>query len=315
LKKAEKIAAEDDNVTYLKDSLVYLYGIGEYSPFLLSLSNFDLSSSVDWIVISNWFIGGTSVFAILIILYLLFEIFGFIRRESKTAKQQLELLYAVAHELKTPMGVVMLHGEKVLEEHKASEKDKRATLMLNEIQGMNQRLMDVLAQSKLEGGRHQMNRESINLREHAEAVAEGYEPLAEDKNISVEVAGEDLLLYADGYLIKYAISNYLSNAIKHCPEGGQVKINVQKKKRSVVLTVWNEGSHIPQSNIGRIWDPFYKVGDGGDNAKKGSGLGLSIVRSIVTLHGGSCGVRNTPDGVAFWCAFPIRKGMKRRQTS
>lgn len=310
--------AERSGRAFLKESLVYVTGTVKYSPFLLSFSDFILSctDTVCLLPCSQWSIGTILGCAIFIVLFLLIEIMSFMRRENKASKARLALFHMVAHELKTPMGVVMLHGEKVLEEQKAAEKDKRALLMIEEIKGMNQRLLDVLAQSRLEGGSYQMRREAVSLRELAEEVAEGYEPLAGEKGVAVEIDGEDLRLYADGYLVKYAISNYLSNAIKHCPQGGQVKIDVQKKKRSALLTVWNSGSHIPQSSLGRIWDPFYKVGDGGDNSKKGSGLGLSIVRSIVSLHGGGCSARNTPDGVAFWCSFPMRKRKKaaRRNT-
>lgn len=231
--------------------------------------------------------------------------------ERRLYKQQNDLFYAIAHELKTPMGVVMLHGEKVLESETAQDKDERTLGMLEEIKDMNQRLMDVLAQSKLEGGRYRMKRSSVSLLTLAREVADGYEPLADDKDIMIELTGEDLHLTADGYLMKYAISNYLSNAVKYTPQGGQIKIEVHQKKRSAVLTVWNAGSHIPQSSIGRIWDPFGKVSDGSDNAKQGSGLGLSIVRSIVSLHGGSCGAENRDGGVAFWCRFPMKKQKKQ----
>ena len=301
-----------------KYDIYYIYRIGSYSmlsyvltgTFYIEDAKTDENAQDYCFNIDEWTTGVYIIYPILLTLFLITQIFAVSRHERNLLKQQNDLFYAVAHELKTPMGVVMLHGEKVLESETAEAKNQRTLGMIEEIKNMNQRLMDVLAQSKLEGGRQQVKRELVSLLALAEEVTEGYEPLAEDKNLAMEVAGEDVRLYADGYLLKYAISNYLSNAIKHCPEGGQIKIGVQKKKRNAVLTVWNEGAHIPQGSISSIWDPFAKVGDGGDNAKKGSGLGLSIVRSIVALHGGSCGVRNTPDGVEFWCGFPMRKGKK-----
>jgi len=298
-----------------EDEIYFLYIRAAYSPLSFAFSNFSFNAykGGEWtqlqpdMPLRDWANSVAVIYPVLLVIFLLFQFFAYSTHERKAAQAQVDLFHAIAHELKTPMGVVMLHGEKVLEAEASEDKDQRTLGMLEEIKGMNQRLMEVLQQSKLEGGTYRMKRESVSLLELAEEVVEGYEPLAEDKNITAEITGEDLRLYADGYLVRYAISNYLSNAIKHCPEGGQIKITIQKKRRGAVLNVWNSGSHVPQGSLGRIWDPFHKVGDGGDNAKKGSGLGLSIVRSIVSLHGGNCGANNTAHGVEFWCSFPTSK--------
>jgi len=96
------------------------------------------------------------------------------------------------------------------------------------------------------------------------------------------------------------ISNLLSNAIKNTPENGKIDITIKKEGKNTAVTVKNTGKPIPKEKIHRIWDAFYKHSENADNSKSGAGLGLSIVKNIILLHGGFCGVENKADGVEFW---------------
>ena len=227
-------------------------------------------------------------------------------RDRQQAENQRDFIYMIAHELKTPMSVVMLHGEKVLEEKTAQGKDRRAANMIEEIELMNKRLIELLNASKLERGLHELHIEPVSLRALALDVVEGYEFPMEEKRLRVVVLGEDLQVNADGYLIKYAVSNLLSNAIKFSQQGGSIELRLEERRGGVVVSVHNTGSRVPEHMRRKVWDPFVKE-ERGDNAQKGTGLGLSIVRSVARLHGGECGLENTREGVRVW--FSVMKGL------
>jgi len=252
------------------------------------------------------FIGCVLVLACFTLLIFIAQRYRLLTQESQLIKRQRDLIGAIAHELKTPMGVVMLLSEKVLSEKKAADKDRRAKELITETECMNQRLMDIFNLYRLDSGQLQLQTQEISLREAVMDVAEGYEPLVEDKNLQIRIAEGDTNINVDSYWFRFAISNLLSNAIKFCTEGGCVEIVWETGKRRNTISVFNTGSHIPEKDIKRIWDLFYTKSNG-DNAKKGSGLGLSIVKSIAALHGGSCGCQNVQGGVEFWFQVKERR--------
>jgi len=104
----------------------------------------------------------------------------------------------------------------------------------------------------------------------------------------------------------------LTNAVKYTPAGGRIVVGLRREKGYAVCTVFNNGSYIPAKEIKSIWRQFYKISDGGDNAEKGVGVGLSTVKSIATLHGGGCGCRNNAGGVEFWFRVPVKQKKAKR---
>jgi signal transduction histidine kinase len=217
-----------------------------------------------------------------------------------------ELFYMVAHEMKGPMSTVMLYGESVLEEKTAEGKNTYAAKLIRELKRLDRSLKEVLEFSSLEAGQYEIRETRFSLRELAGDVAEEHEPSSAEKRLRVEICERDLEITADRYLLKYAISNLLSNAIKFTPEGGRVRIAWEPKEGGAEISVYNTGPPVPEGAARRIWDPFYKDGEG-EAAGAGTGLGLSIVRSVARLHGGGHGVENTEEGVRFWFSVSSKK--------
>jgi len=103
-------------------------------------------------------------------------------------------------------------------------------------------------------------------------------------------------------LIQRALSNFLANAVRHCPEGGRVTVAVQAVMGAVSLSVANSGEPIPEGDLERVFDRLFR----GEPARSspGSGLGLTIARRIAELHGGEVRIANREDGVLVELRLP-----------
>ena len=117
-------------------------------------------------------------------------------------------------------------------------------------------------------------------------------------------------VYADDFYIEEVLSNYFTNAIKNIKEkNGKklIKISVKEKKADdkYRISVFNTGDQISEENLNRIWTRFFKVDESRDRSKGGSGIGLSLVKAIMTKYENKYGVQNKKDGVEFY--FEIDK--------
>ena len=105
-------------------------------------------------------------------------------------------------------------------------------------------------------------------------------------------------------MISQVLTNYLSNAIDHTPKGGRIAVFGEKQADKELLTVYNEGSHIPEQEIPKIWQSFYKLDQARTRAFGGTGIGLSIVKTILDAHGMTCGVDCADGLTCFWFCYP-----------
>jgi signal transduction histidine kinase len=121
--------------------------------------------------------------------------------------------------------------------------------------------------------------------------------ITEDYN----TGNEKSFVNADRAQIELAIKNYIVNAVNHTPVGGNIKLTVKETYGYVLFLVFNQGENIEDKDIKKIWDCFYKADPSRNRTdKNSSGIGLYIVRTIITAHKGEYGVNNKKDGVEFW---------------
>jgi two-component system heavy metal sensor histidine kinase CusS len=118
-----------------------------------------------------------------------------------------------------------------------------------------------------------------------QAVADFYHALAEEQEVVLACAGQGRVV-ADPMLLRRAISNLLSNALKHTPRGGRVELRVNLADDRIALSVVDSGTGIAPEHLSRLGDRFYRVDPARADGTAGSGLGLAIVRSIMSLHDG-----------------------------
>ena len=175
---------------------------------------------------------------------------------------------------------------------------------------MSGRLGDLLTFSKMDNTAT-LSKITFTLDGLLEDVFNEHVAQMEDKGITfdTEMPG-GIRVYADKNRIAIAVANYLSNAVKFTPKGGEIKLMMETMRRKRVrVSVYNSGSHILKENMDKIWKYLFKT-DKGDNAN-GTGLGLPSVQRIIALHNGRCDVKNTEDGVLFWFEIPVGKEKNR----
>lgn len=193
------------------------------------------------------------------------------------------------HEMKTPLGIINGYSELIEEAENDEEVEKYLDIMNRETSRINQLIQAMLSLSRLEAGKVELNLESFDLEDLITEIIDEYEVLFMQKNIKIEVITINKELYADKKLISTVIHNFMSNAIKHTFENGQIIITLNQG-----LTVYNEGNQIPEEQLQNIWYTFVT------HDREGSGLGLAICQAILELHHFDYGVQNKESGVEFY---------------
>lgn len=210
---------------------------------------------------------------------------------------------SAAHELKTPLAVLRAHGEALREDIRPEKRAEYLEILLDECDRMSGLVGSLLELSRLESGAA-LRREPVEL---SALVREVWEPLAlplEQKQISLTLALEEVRLEGDRARLREAAGNLASNALRHCPPGGHIQVVLEAAEGQARLTVCNDGPPIPEEDLPRLFEPFYRGDKSRSRESGGTGLGLAIVRAAVLAHGGQCGAENRPGGAAFWLTLP-----------
>jgi len=221
-----------------------------------------------------------------------------------------EFVSNASHELKTPLSAIKVLAESLLNmdvNDPAIYKEFLSDINF-EIDRLNAIITDllVLVQMDKEGAVSQFNKEQTSLNELAKRTVKGLQLLAEQKKISLELyAEEEVTVIGDKLKLQQVISNIIDNAIKYTPDGGRVTVEVYNTPEHAVVKVSDTGIGIPQKDINRIFDRFYRVDKARSRATGGTGLGLSIANKIVMLHHGFIRVVSEENkGSTFYIELP-----------
>lgn len=225
-----------------------------------------------------------------------------IEKERQLEKMRKEFIADVSHELKTPIALIKGYAEGIQDE--VLDKEEAVKIIIDESDKMTKLVMDMINLSQLENGTFKMKKERFNLSETIKAVADKSKALCYDRKIDFEEKiDEDLYVYGDNVRLEQVLLNYLSNGIRHCYDEGEMIVTATRKDNSVLVEVENTGDHIDDHEIDKIWEKFYKI-DKGRKRDGSTGLGLSITKNIINVHGGNVAVENTEKGVKFSFSIP-----------
>ena len=174
----------------------------------------------------------------------------------------------------------------------------------DEADHMNKLVMQLLSLSRLELGAEQTYTEDVDLHALCAEAVRKTAVLCESRGLTVDYTDTHVTVRTDGDLLDQVLMNYLSNAIRYTVDGGQIRISAARTDSRTRLTVFNQGDGLPEEELPKIWEKFYRTDRARTRAAGGTGIGLSLVRAIAdTLHG-SCGAENVPGGIEFWFELP-----------
>ena len=220
-----------------------------------------------------------------------------------TALSQLEnsrrsFVANVSHEFKTPMTTIGGFINGILDGTIPPEKqDYYLNIVSSEISRLSKMVNMMLNISKIETGNIQMNMESVDLSPKIVSTFLGFEQLVSKKNIEI-VGMEDLkpaIVRGDSAMLDQVIYNLADNAVKFTNNGGKIIVNTASDKKHIYLAVTNTGKGIPEKDLEKVFDRFYKVDESRSTDTKSTGLGLYLIRSILSLHNGTITVESEPD--------------------
>lgn len=226
-----------------------------------------------------------------------------IEKERQLEIMRKEFVAGVSHELKTPLTLIGGYAE-ALKDNIVDQKDKDffVDVILDESKKMGFLVKDMLDLSQLETGNLKMNFEEFDIADLLNFVLMKFSKNISDKKIRLEknFCSESVMVKGDVMRIEQVLMNLISNAMRHVPGGGIIKIEISKENEKSVVSIENEGDKIPQDEIEKIWERFYKIDKSRSREAEGTGIGLSIVKNILLLHKSTFGVFNTDNGVKFY---------------
>ncbi len=224
---------------------------------------------------------------------------------SKTGALQRELIANISHDLRTPLTMITGYAE-AMRDIPGENTPENVQIIIDEAQRLSSLVNDVLDISKLQAGTVELTKTEFNLTQTVREVIGRFSKFTEQDGWTIEFVHDcEAVVEADRARILQVIYNFINNAITH--SGGERIVTVTQRivpygdKNAVRIEVADKGEGIPPEAIPNVWDRYYKVDKLHRRAATGSGLGLSIVKSILDLHGARYGVESELGcGSTFW---------------
>ncbi|MDH7602559.1 MAG: ATP-binding protein [Armatimonadota bacterium] len=231
-----------------------------------------------------------------------------IRRHERV---QEEFLSNVSHELRTPLTAIRTTAEALMSGAKNDTVllDRFLTTIVREVDRLSNLVGDLTQIVRISSGITMTEKADCDITDVVLQAVEVVRPLAKQKGIEINVdMPEKLVVYCDGTQMIHAVRNLVDNAVKYTPEGGKVWVSAGVDGERFYVRVKDTGIGIPQGEVRRIFERFYRVDKARSRQYGGTGLGLSIVKEIVDAHGGEvCVETELGKGSTFTIFIPLTK--------
>ncbi len=227
-----------------------------------------------------------------------------VEETSKISEMRNQFISDVSHELKTPIALIQGYAEGLNDGIVTDEESKKyyIEVILDEANKMANLTKDLLDLSRLEYGKEELHIEEFNITELLQNTIKKNEVIFKEKNITCTFESDkNYFVKGDSTRIEQVLTNYISNAIKHVSNENTIKCSITPSDNNTVkISVFNSGNHIEDEELPRLWARFYKVDSSRNRELGGTGIGLSLVKAIMTQHGNKYGAQNVENGVEFW---------------
>ena len=227
-----------------------------------------------------------------------------IEKERQLDNMRKEFTDNVSHELKTPIGIIEGYAEGI-KDGIVSGEDATMYLetIIDESKKMSVLVTNMLELSKLESGTIKPNPEAFNINRLITKVLKKHKPDFEENkfNVNFNSSTPYSYIYADPFQMEQVFTNLITNAIKYTPPSNDININIEECLDKFKISVQNMGVTIPEEQISKLFDKFYRLDKSRERTQKNStGIGLSIVKNILHLHNSEFNLQNIDGGVEFY---------------
>ena len=221
----------------------------------------------------------------------------------KIDEMRKEFLDNVSHELKTPIALVQGYAEGLKEgiNDDPESMEFYCDVIMDEASKMNKLVKNLLTLNHLESGRDEIVMERFDLTALIQGVLSTMDIMIQQKEAKIIFEEKKpVYVWADEFKTEEVVTNYVSNALNHLEGEHEIEIKILKEESTVKVTVFNTGTPIPEEDIPKLWNKFFKVDKARTREYGGSGIGLSIVKAIMEGMNQKYGVVNFDNGVEFW---------------
>lgn len=229
-----------------------------------------------------------------------------ITKELRLARMEKTFILSVTHELKTPIAAVKLFLE-TMKSRKLSEEQQSKVISdaLKETVRLQSLTDNILLATRLDQKQSGFFQEEVSFSQVLNSCIQRFEVMDEkNRRFRSKIQGE-VTIHGDHQLLQSLSINLIENALKYSPTDSPIDVSLSRSNSSIILSIADQGSGIPESEQTRVFEKFYRLGNEETRKNKGTGLGLYLVKNIVRLHNGTVKIENnTPHGTRFILEFP-----------
>ena len=224
-----------------------------------------------------------------------------LRRQQQLARLRTEFVSGVSHELRTPLAQIrwfaeLLHLGKLRSD---DERERSAGIIDQEARRLTYLVENVLNFSRAEKGTNRVSPEPAEIDREIQESLDLFAPLARSRGMTIRpMLGINTLMSVDRNALRQILLNLLDNAAKYGPSGQTITVGSQIVGDRARIWVEDEGPGIPREDRVRVWEPYVRLNRDAESSTGGSGIGLSVVRELVLLHGGRTRAESAPGGGA-----------------
>ena len=227
-----------------------------------------------------------------------------IEKERQLENMRKEFIANVSHELKTPIGIIEGYAEGI-KDGIVSGEDSKVYLetIIDEAKKMSVLVTNMLELSKLESGSIKPSPENFNINRLINKVLKKHKLDFEEHKLTLNYTASTpySYVYADPFQMEQVMTNLITNAIKYTPHDNDINVFITENNNKFKISVQNMGTSIPDSEIDKLFDKFYRIDKSRKRNKYNStGIGLSIVKNILMLHNCEFNIRNIDNSVEFY---------------
>lgn len=261
-----------------------------------------------WVRVSGALMGTDSPDREGLILLIFYEI----TRQKELEVVRREFVANVSHELRTPVTIIKGYVDTLLQDFEKMPREQRQRFLAKlgkNVDRMHDLLMDLLSLAKIESSQPGPSLEAVSLHAFIRQILANFMDQLEHHKMGLELAlsEKEIVLKADSSKLEQVFENLLQNAIKYTPENSTLHIGTELVETGIKIWVEDNGKGIPEADLPRIFERFYRVEKGRSRDKGGTGLGLSIVKRIISFHGGTVKAENAESGglrISIWLPAP-----------